>query len=85
MFYVQQLLLDVNAHVLEYEVFMEKNAQRDALRVFLAISRLGNGYLTATTPWKLAKIDKAQCVACLCIVLHAPIYHSNFFALDVAR
>ncbi len=50
-----ELLDEINGELAEYCRLLENAKLRDAVRSILSISRLGNQYMQANTPWVLVK------------------------------
>ena len=54
------LVASVNRELRNYTEHLEKIKIRDALKCILNISRLGNQYMQANTPWVLVKGSEAE-------------------------
>lgn len=54
------LIANINHELKEYCSLMDKVKMRDALKVILNISRLGNGHMQATSAWTLVKSDSEK-------------------------
>jgi methionyl-tRNA synthetase len=56
----RELFEKVNRNVLAYIKALDEIKIKDALRIVMAISALGNGYIQANEPWVLVKTDPAR-------------------------